>query len=263
MLNWWQALILAVVEGVTEYLPISSTGHLIITSALMNLNEDNFVKSFNIIVQFGAILSVVVLYWRRLIAPLSFYIKIGVGFLPAAVLGVLVKNKIDAILGRVEIVGATLLLGGLILIWIDRRTEKFDEGKSVELLTYKNAFLIGLCQCFAFIPGVSRSAASILGGLGVGLSRKEAAEFSFFLAVPTLTGATVLKVHKLLPTITSDQIGLLVFGNVVSFILGCLAIKTFIEYLSKRGFFVFGIYRVIVGFLVFLMLYSGWSLSLS
>lgn len=249
---------MAIVEGVTEYLPISSTGHLIIASALMGLNEDIFVKSFNIIVQFGAILSVLVLYWRRLKAPLSFYLKIAIGFLPAAVLGLLVKNKIDAILGSVEIVGAALFFGGVALIAVDRHTEKFNKGKSVATLSYRDAFIIGLCQCFAFIPGVSRAAASILGGLAVGLSRKEAAEFSFFLAVPTLTGATAIKSLKILPALEGDQISILLFGTVISFIVGCLAIKTFINFLSQKGFFAFGVYRIIVGFAIFLLLYAGW-----
>jgi undecaprenyl-diphosphatase len=260
MLNWWQALILALIEGVTEYLPVSSTGHLIVASAVMGLNEDSFVKSFNIIVQFGAILSVVVLYWRRLLAPLSFYVKIAIAFLPAAVLGFLVKNKIDAILGRVEIVGAALFIGGLILILIDRKQDRFNGSKTIHDLSYRDSFLIGLCQCFAFIPGVSRSAASIVGGLAFGLSRKEAAEFSFFLAVPTLTGATLIKTLKLAPQITSDQIGLLAFGNFISFAVGCLAIKGFIDYLSRKGFFFFGIYRVVVGFMIFVLIYSGWQL---
>lgn len=261
MIYWWQALILAVVEGLTEYLPVSSTGHLIIASALMGLNEDSFVKSFNIIVQFGAILSVVALYWRRLLAPLSFYLKIGMGFLPAALIGLLVKNEIDAILGSVEVVGTALFVGGLALVYIDRKPGRFDQGKTIADLSYREALLIGLCQCFAFVPGVSRSAASIVGGLAFGLSRREAAEFSFFLAVPTLTGATLIKVLKIAPTITSDQIGLIVIGNVFSFIVGCLAIKTFIDFLSKRGFFSFGIYRIIVGLIIFSLMAAGVQLS--
>lgn len=262
-MTWLQAFILALIEGVTEYLPISSTGHLIIGSAIMGMNEDSFVKSFNIIVQFGAILSVVVLYWRRLIAPISFYIKIGAGFLPAAIIGLLVKDKIDAVLGDVQVVGAALFVGGIILIVVDRKSEKFNLGKSIEKMTYRDAFLIGLCQCFAFIPGVSRSAASILGGLFFGLSRREAAEYSFFLAVPTLSGATLIKTMKILPTITQDQIGLILFGNIVSFAVGCLAIKTFIDFLSKRGFFIFGVYRIIVGLVIFVLLASGLGLAVS
>ncbi|HEX4925809.1 MAG TPA: undecaprenyl-diphosphate phosphatase, partial [Bdellovibrionales bacterium] len=261
MLNWWQALILAVVEGLTEYLPVSSTGHLIIASALMGLNEESFVKSFNIIVQFGAILSVMVLYWRRLLAPPSFYLKIAAGFLPAAVIGMLVKDEIDAILGSVEVVGAALFVGGLALIFIDRKPGRFDGGKTIAELSYKEALLIGLCQCFAFIPGVSRSAASIVGGLAAGLSRREAAEFSFFLAVPTLSGATAIKVLKIAPTITQDQIGIILLGNLVSFIVGCLAIKGFIDFLAKRGFFAFGLYRVAVGVVIFILMAAGLRLS--
>ncbi|MEQ1874995.1 MAG: undecaprenyl-diphosphate phosphatase [Bdellovibrionia bacterium] len=260
-MSWFQAAILALVEGITEYLPISSTGHLILTSALMGLNEDSFVKSFNIIVQFGAILSVVVLYWRRLIAPASFYAKIAVGFLPAAVIGLLVKDKVDAILGSVETVGAALFLGGIVLIVFDKKFGKSKSGGTVAELSYRDALLIGLCQCFAFVPGVSRSAASILGGIAFGLTRKEAAEFSFFLAVPTLAGATLIKSLKLAPQITSDQIGILLFGNIISFVVGCLAIKSFIGFLSKRGFFVFGIYRIALGIIIFGMMASGFGLA--
>jgi len=262
-MSWIQALVLAIVEGVTEYLPISSTGHLILAAAIMGLNEDPFVKSFNIIVQFGAILSVVVLYWRRLIAPVSFYLKIAVGFLPAAVIGLLVKDKVDSVLGSVNVVATALLLGGVALIAFDKRFGKQTGGKTISEMSYQDALLIGLCQCLAFIPGVSRSAASILGGLGFGLSRKEAAEFSFFLAVPTLAGATLIKSLKLVPTITSDQIGILIFGNIISFVVGCLAIKTFIEFLAKRGFFAFGVYRIVVGTIIFGMLMAGLSLTLA
>ncbi len=247
-----QAIVLAVVEGVTEYLPISSTGHLIIVSAVMGLNEDNFVKSFNIIIQFGAILSVLVLYWKRLQAPLSFYLKILIGFLPAAILGLLIKNKIDAILGSVAVVGWSLFLGGIFLLWIDRQNLKGK--KTISSLSYREAFLIGTCQCLAFIPGVSRSAASIVAGLFFGLQKKEAAEFSFFLAVPTLTGATLIKGLKVLPTVQPEQIHLLLVGIVVAFFVACLAIKTFIEIVSHKGFWMFGIYRILLAACIFLMI---------
>lgn len=267
----WQALILAIVEGITEYLPISSTGHLILTEHFMTLADPEFAKQFIIIIQFGAILSVIFLYWRRFFAPISFYIKIAVGFLPAAVLGLLVKNHIDRILDSVTIVALSLIVGGVVLAWIDRRSEREKAGDSsspaaatrptalnsqkastadIEQLSYRKAFLIGICQCLAFIPGVSRAASAMIGGLYFGLDRKNAAEFSFFLAVPTLTGATALKVMKIWPTITEEQVSLLLLGNFVSFVVGALAIKTFIKYLSHGSLFGFGIYRIFVGITV-------------
>ena len=260
-MTWLQALGLSIIEGLTEYLPVSSTGHLILASAIMGLNDDAFAKSFNIIIQFGAILSVVALYFRRLKAPLSFYAKITIGFIPAAILGLLVKDKIDALLGSVNTVAIALFVGGIILVLVDRKKDKVERGKTIESMTYKEALMIGLCQCFAFVPGVSRSAASILGGLGFGLSRKDAAEFSFFLAVPTLTGATVIKSLKIFPSITQDQISLLAIGTFASFVVGCLAIRVFIDFLTKKGFFVFGIYRIAVGTLIFVLAQLGWHLT--
>lgn len=252
-MNFWQAVVLAITEGLTEYLPISSTGHLILVSALMGMNQDAFFKSFNVIVQFGAIMSVFVLYWKRLRAPLDFYIKIAVGFLPAAILGLFLKDKIDAILGSVQVVGVSLFLGGFVLMFVDRKA--FTSKKEISTLSYRDAFLIGLCQCVAFIPGVSRSAASIIGGLFLGLSRREAAEFSFFLAVPTLTGATLIKSLKIFGTLEGDQWQFLAVGTFVSFIVGVLAIKGFIEVLNRRGFYAFGVYRIALGLVIFAAVY--------
>lgn len=254
-----KASILAVIEGVTEYLPISSTGHLIIASALMGINEEAFVKSFNVIIQFGAILSVFVLYWARLRAPLSFYLKIAIGFLPAATLGLLVKDYVDLILGSVEVVALSLFVGGVILLFVD---DKLSAGKkNITQLTYRDALLIGLCQCFAFIPGVSRSAASIVGGMVFGLSKREAAEFSFFLAVPTLTGATLIKSLKVWPTIEAEQIYLLIFGTFISFVVACIAIRGFVGLISTRGFKIFGIYRILLSLVIAAMMGSGWALT--
>jgi len=250
-LSYWQAVLLAIIEGVTEYLPISSTGHLILASAVMGFNEEAFVKSFNIIIQFGAILSVFYLYWSRLKAPLDFYIKIAVSFLPAAILGLLVKDKIDQILGSVQVVAISLIIGGIILVWMDR--VKLITKKTIPELSYRDAFLIGICQCFAFVPGVSRSAASILGGLFLGLNKREAAEYSFFLAVPTLTGATLIKTLKILPTIQSEQVGVLGMGLLVSFVVATLAIKGFLEILTRNGFAMFGYYRIVLGIAVFIV----------
>lgn len=263
-----QALILALVEGLTEYLPISSTGHLIITSWLMGINENPFVKDFTVIVQFGAILSVLVLYWRRFLAGPNFYLKLFIAFLPAAGLGFLLKHKIDLLLGDIRVVALALIVGGLALIGIDRvfakqeaRLKEANEGH-IESLTYVQAALIGMIQCLAFIPGVSRSASTIIGGLSVRLTRKAAAEFSFFLAVPTLTAATGYKLLKIVPTLTADQIPMLLLGNLVAFVIGCLAIKAFVGFLTRRGFFLFGIYRVLVGVAILLALAFGSEMSM-
>jgi undecaprenyl-diphosphatase len=259
MMSEIQAIILAIVEGLTEFLPISSTGHLIITSAFMKINEDPFTKAFNIIVQFGAILSVLVLYWRRFLAPIGFYKRLAFGFLPAAIIGLLVKNQIDRILGDVKIVGYALIAGGVALIILDRYLKPSKEGSlKIESLPLVSSLKIGIFQCLAFVPGVSRSAASIIGGITQGLDRKTAAEFSFFLAVPTLAGATFIKVIKLIPTIESHQWSLLALGNIIAFFVAMLAIKGFISYLSRYGFFAFGIYRIIAGVVLLILIQTGW-----
>lgn len=254
-MTYLEAILMAIVEGLTEYLPISSTGHLIITSYLMGINDDAFTKNFTVIVQFGAILSVVVLYWRRFLTSRKFYYKLFLAFLPAAVAGLLIKDKIDALLGDVSVVAYALIVGGIALILIDWILAR-NEGKtsassvSIEQLSYWQSFLIGGAQCLAFIPGVSRSAATIVGGLGVKLNRKAAAEFSFFLAVPTLTAATGYKLLKVIKTIEPGQIPLLLVGNIVSFVVGAITIKKFIGYLSRHGFFLFGVYRIIIGVII-------------
>ncbi|MCB0347211.1 MAG: undecaprenyl-diphosphate phosphatase [Bdellovibrionales bacterium] len=248
-----ESIILAIIEGVTEFLPVSSTGHLIIASSLMGINEDPFTKAYTVIVQFGAILSVLVLYWRYFLTSWSFYKKLFIAFLPAAVLGLLVADKIDAILGSVEVVAYSLILGGIALILFERYT-KLHDGKEVGEIKNSSAFKIGFYQCLAFIPGVSRSAASIIGGLFEGLNRKAAAEFSFFLGVPTLTGACFVKLLKSRDVITADNIGLLLMGTFVAFIAATLAIKSFIQFLNRHGFTIFGIYRIIVGVVLLVVL---------
>jgi undecaprenyl-diphosphatase len=261
-------IILSIVEGLTEYLPISSTGHMIVVSSLMGISENQFTKDFTVIVQFGAILAVLVLYWKRFLTSWSFYQKLFVAVLPAGVIGIILKDKIDLLLGDVRIVAWAFIIGGVVLLFIDRVFAKQEaalelnsDGK-IEQLTYLQSLLIGLAQCAAFIPGVSRSAASIIGGLGVKMTRKAAAEFSFFMAVPTLGGATLLKVLKIYKNIQPDQISLLLIGNVIAFIVGGLTIKTFITYLTKRGFFFFGVYRILVGAFILIMLAAGHQFEL-
>lgn len=255
-MNWIDALILAIVEGITEFLPVSSTGHMIIASALLGINEESFVKIFEVNIQFGAILSVVVLYWKRFFQSLDFYFKLGVAFIPAAVLGFLLNDYIDAMLESVTVVAVSLLVGGVFLLFVDKI---FNQGEPKEM-TYKNGFLIGLFQCLAMIPGVSRSAASIIGGMALKYDRKTAAEFSFFLAVPTMFAAASYKLLKGYKEISMDDVGILVFGNVVAFLVALAAIKFFISFLTKYGFKVFGWYRIVLGAGILILLAMGYDL---
>ncbi|MCF8459404.1 MAG: undecaprenyl-diphosphate phosphatase [Flavobacteriales bacterium] len=257
-MGFWEALILAIIEGITEFLPVSSTGHMIIASALMGINESDFVKVFEVNIQFGAILSVVVLYWRKFFQSLDFYFKLFVAFIPAAVIGLLLNDYIDALLESATVVAVMLLVGGIFLLFVDKL---FNDGEPKEI-TYKNGFIIGLFQCLAMIPGVSRSAASIVGGMALKYDRKTAAEFSFFLAVPTMFAAASYKLLKGYEHITADNIGILLFGNVVAFLVAMAAIKFFITFLTRYGFKLFGWYRIVVGGLILLMLALGYDLSI-
>lgn len=248
-----QAIVLGAVEGLTEFLPVSSTGHVVLTSALFGINEDHFVKQFTIIIQFGAILSVLVAYWPRLMKSFDLYKKVLVAFLPAAVLGLLVKNKIDALLGDVEVVAWSLVIGGIVLILVDRLFDYRQCRYDIEDISPKQATLIGFTQCIAFIPGVSRSGATLVGGLWQRLSREHAAEFSFFLAVPTLTAAAALKTFKAAGDLNSDHLLLILIGNVVSFLIGLVTIRAFVRYLVDHGLLLFGIYRIVVGIFILML----------
>lgn len=263
-MTFLEAVVLAIVEGITEFLPVSSTGHMIIASSFMGIASDPFVKLFTIAIQLGAILSVVVLYFKRFFKSVGFYFKLFVAFIPAAIFGVLLSNKIDQMLESPLTVAISLLLGGIILLFVDIWFNKpaiFTE----EQISYPSAFKIGLFQCLAMIPGVSRSGATIVGGMGLKLSRQSAAEFSFFLAVPTMLAATAKKLLDFYQEghiISADQWKLLAVGNVVAFLVAMLAIKSFIGYLNQHGFKVFGWYRIVVGILILLLLYSGKSLQI-
>lgn len=259
-----EAIVLAIVEGLTEFLPVSSTGHMIIASSLMGIAEDPFTKTFTVAIQFGAILSVVVLYYKRFLQSIEFYKKLIVAFIPAAVIGFLADDFIDALLSNVLVVAFTLLAGGVFLVFIDQWL-KGGEGPASEDVTIPKAFRIGMFQCIAMIPGVSRSAATIIGGLASGLNRKAAAEFSFFLAVPTMFAATIFKVYKFAKAgigVTPDQINILIIGNLVGFIVAGLAIKSFITFLTKHGFALFGYYRIVVGVLIIVLSVMGVDLKL-
>jgi undecaprenyl-diphosphatase len=251
-MNTIQAIILAIIEGITEFLPVSSTGHMIIASSFFGIEHDAFTKLFTIVIQLGAILSVVVLYFKRFFQSFDFYFKILVGFIPAVVLGLLFSKKIDALLENPVTVAVSLLIGGILLLKVD---DWFGNSANTEI-TYFKAFKIGLFQCLAMIPGVSRSGASIVGGMSQKLSRPSAAEFSFFLAVPTMLGATVKKCYDFYKegfVLTHDQINFLIIGNIIAFIVALIAIKSFIGFLSKHGFKFFGYYRIIVGVLLLII----------
>ncbi|CAI2765641.1 undecaprenyl-diphosphate phosphatase [Flavobacterium collinsii] len=255
-MNTLQAIVLAIIEGITEFLPVSSTGHMIIASSFFGIAHEDFTKLFTIVIQLGAILSVVVLYFKRFFQTLDFYFKLLVAFIPAVVLGLLLSDFIDGLLENPVTVAISLLIGGLILLKVDEWFNNPNATESSSEITYLQAFKIGLFQCIAMIPGVSRSGASIVGGMSQKLSRTTAAEFSFFLAVPTMLGATVKKCYDYYKAgfeLSHDQINLLVIGNVVAFIVALLAIKSFIGFLTKNGFKVFGYYRIIAGIILLLI----------
>jgi len=254
-----QAIILGIVEGITEFLPISSTGHLMVTSSLMGIAEDSFTKAFTVAIQLGAILAVVVLYWKRFFKSFSFYYKLFVAFLPAGILGFLLIKQIDNMLGNVMVVVWTFFIGGIILLFVDKWFRNTENSPDREI-KYSNAFTIGLFQAISMIPGVSRSAATIVGGLTQKLNRKSAVEFSFFLAVPTMFVATAFKLfqyYKQGNGFHGQEVGLLLIGNVVAFGVAMLAIKFFITYLQKHGFRVFGIYRIIAAIVIYLLHRNG------
>lgn len=254
-MDYIQAVILAIIEGITEFLPISSTGHMIIASSFMGISHEEFTKLFTVVIQLGTILSVVVLYFKRFFQSFDFYFKLFVAFVPAVIFGLLFSKKIDALLENPVTVAISLLIGGIILLKVDDWFSTSTDEANQEI-SYLTALKIGLFQCLAMIPGVSRSGASIVGGMTQKLSRTTAAEFSFFLAVPTMLGATVKKCYDYYKdglVLTHDQINLLIIGNVVGFIVALLAIKTFIGYLSKNGFKLFGYYRIVVGIALLLI----------
>jgi len=249
-MDYIQALVLAIIEGITEFLPISSTGHMIIASSFFGIAQDDFTKLFTVVIQLGAILSVVVLYFKRFFQTLDFYFKLLVAFIPAVIFGLLFSKKIDALLENPVTVAISLVIGGVILLKVDDWFTQKEETQNTDKISYLTAFKIGLFQCLAMVPGVSRSGASIIGGMSQKLSRTTAAEFSFFLAVPTMLGATVKKCYDYYKdgfVLSDDQINLLIIGNVVGFIVALLAIKSFIGYLSKHGFKMFGYYRIVAG----------------
>lgn len=293
-MNILEAIIIAIVEGLTEFLPVSSTGHMIITQSILGMESTDFVKAFTVIIQFGAILSVVVLYWKRFfrlnpivifdkealqgmsvakkgwtyltrfIHKFDFYWKLFIAVIPAGVIGLMLGDQIDALLENVTVVAVMLVLGGIFMLFVDKW---FNNPSKDQSMGWKRAVTIGFFQCIAMIPGVSRSMATIVGGMTTKLSRKNAAEFSFFLAVPTMAAATGYKFYQLLKDPVSiemlkDNIVLLVIGNVVAFIVALLAIRFFIDFLTRYGFKAFGIYRIIVGTILLILIFSGVGLAM-
>lgn len=280
-----EAIIIAIVEGLTEFLPVSSTGHMIITEGLLGVESNDFVKAFTVIIQFGAILSVVWLYWKRFFrlnhtpvpegaTPLKaflhkydFYWKLLVAFIPAGIIGFLANDFIESLLENVTVVAVMLIVGGVFMLFCDKI---FNKGTEETILTEKKAFYIGLFQCIAMIPGVSRSMATIVGGMAQKLTRKAAAEFSFFLAVPTMFAATCWSVLKMFikddggqaASLLLDNIWVLVIGNVVAFVVALLAIKFFINFVTKYGFKAFGWYRIIVGSAIIILGLCGYNLEI-
>ncbi len=259
----FHAIVLAIIEGLTEFLPVSSTGHMIIGSSLMGIASDPFTKMFTVAIQFGAILSVIVLYWKRFFQTIDFYIKLFLAFLPAAIIGFLFNDYIDQLLERVDIVAYMLIAGGIIFLFVDKVFEENE--KKDKAINHFTAIRIGFFQVIAMLPGVSRSAATIIGGLSQGLNKKTAAEFSFFLAVPTMFAATLYKMYKYFDsgaTFGGSEITLLVIGNIVAFVVALLAIRSFISFLTRHGFKLFGYYRIILGIILLILLYSGVELSI-
>ena len=289
-----QTIIIAIVEGLTEFLPVSSTGHMIIAQNVLGVQSTEFVKAFTVVIQLGAILSVIVLYWERffkinpgkvcdseemkgmsfgkkaltvlkkILYKYDFYWKLLVAFVPAAVIGLIFIDQINSLLEDVLVVAIMLVLGGILMLFVDQIFKKVDENQKI---TEKKAFLIGLAQCVAMIPGVSRSMATIVGGMSQRLTRKTAAEFSFFLAVPTMFAATAYKLLELAlePNglhIIKENILVLLLGNGVAFVVAMLAIKFFIGFITKYGFRAFGWYRIIVGGVIIVLLLSGYNLEM-
>lgn len=277
-MNALETIIIAIVEGLTEFLPVSSTGHMIIAQSLLGVESTPFVKAFTVIIQFGAILSVICLYWKKFFYPASertgvsywramydFYARLIVGVLPAVVLGLAFNDFIESNLGNVTLVAVMLIVGGIFMLFCDRI---FNKGSEDTRLTYKRAFTVGLIQCISMIPGVSRSMATIVGGMSQRLTRKAAAEFSFFLAVPTMFGATCLETYKLIShgggslLTQGNNLETLLLGSVVAFVVAILAIKFFINYVTKYGFAAFGWYRIIVGIIIIVCALCGIELKM-
>ena len=253
-MSFIQSIIIAIVEGITEFLPVSSTGHMILASTLMKIQENDFVKTFEIFIQLGAIMAIVMLYAKKFLQSFSIYVKLGIAFIPTAVVGYIAYDFIKGYLFNSIVVAVSLIVGGIVLVLIDQKlTTKKSKVEVVEDISYKNSFFIGLIQCFSMIPGVSMAAATIIGGVFNGLDKKQATEFSFLLAVPTMIAASGYDLLKTPINFTSHEVVLLATGFVVAFFTAWLAVKVFLKIVENYGFKYFGYYRILVGaiFLLF------------
>ena len=269
-MSYIHAIILAIIEGLTEFLPVSSTGHMVLASSIMGIEKSDFTKLFEVVIQFGAILAIVVLYWRRFFQDFEFYLKLLVAFIPAAILGATFYKHIKEVMGSPITIAVVLLIGGIIMLFVDKMFERNEDLTPVsQKMDYKKAFVIGCYQVLAMVfPGLSRSAATIFGGLTQGLNRQRAAEFSFFLAVPTMAAASSYESYKyykevkagVYHALTSSEVGMLVVGNIVAFIVAMIAVRTFINFFTENGFKIFGYYRIALGLLVLILWYSGFKM---
>lgn len=256
-MTYLQAFIIAVIEGITEFLPVSSTGHMILASSLMDISDKKFAETFEIVIQLAAILSVLVLYYKRFLTGISIYIKLFVAFLPTLIVGVLAYKTIKSYLFNPFVVSFSLIIGGVVLILLDRWSEnKKTLYENTEDISLVNALKVGAIQCISMIPGVSRSAATIFGGMFAGFNRKQAAEFSFLLAMPTMFAASAKDLWENKELITPDNVRIILFGGVTAFIVALVAVKAFVAYLTKYGFKAFGYYRIILGisFLIYALM---------
>lgn len=253
-MDYIQAIIIAIIEGLTEFLPVSSTGHMILASSAMKIHNDEFVKTFEIVIQLGAILAISLMYIKRFVQGLDIYIKLMAAFLPTAVIGFLAYDFIKQWLFNPTVVAVALILGGLVLIWVDKWLVNKKSGIDVlEKMPLKNAFFTGLAQCLSMIPGTSRAAATIIGGVFNGLDKKQATEFSFLLAIPTMMAATGYDLLKTPIQFTNEEYKLLSIGLIVAFISAWFAVKLFLRIIQHSGFKYFGYYRIVLG-LIFLFL---------
>ncbi len=254
-MTYLQSIILAVIEGLTEFLPVSSTGHMILASKLMEIQEESFVKTFEIAIQIGAIMAIVFLYAQRFYKDINLYFKLFTGFIPTAIIGFLAYGFIKSYLFNPTVVAVSLIIGGVILVLVDNKLDdKKSTISSLSDLSYKNAFFIGLIQCISMVPGVSRAAATIIGGMFNGLDKKQAMEFSFLLAVPTMAAATGYDLLKTNIAFSTQEIQLLCIGLIVAFITALIAVKIFLKIVEQYGFKHFGYYRIVVGILFLLLI---------
>ncbi len=271
-MSYLQAVILAIIEGLTEFLPVSSTGHMVIASSIMGIQKDEFVKLFEVVIQLGAIMAVVVIYYKKFFQDFNFYLRLLVGFIPAAIFGALLYKTIKTALESPLTIAIVLVVGGVIMLFVDDFFKKNETGNNSKEVNFPKAFTIGCFQVLAMIfPGLSRSAATIVGGLSQGLTRKRAAEFSFFLAVPTMAAASLkdgYEYYKLVKAGTANPIGfdealILIIGTVVAFVVAMLAIRSFISFFSERGFKIFGIYRIILGLVIIGMILMKFNIVMN